>query len=100
MTGAKSIKCWFGMDWTAKAGGRGVTKRCSPLSKRNVGNIFIIAYYRSFLSSSSTEYGIARLPQPVPMEMCVLRVPWQSLPPEMPMPYVPAADGCIHIFFI
>ena len=58
------------------AGGRGVTKRCSPLSKRKAGNIFIIAYYRSFLSSSSTEYGIARLPQPVPMEMCVLRVPW------------------------
>ena len=76
MTGAKSIKCWFGMDWTAKAGGRGVTKRRSPLSFRKAGNIFIIAYYRSFLSSSSTEYGIARLPQPVPMEMCVLRVPW------------------------
>ena len=57
-------------------------------------------FHRSFLSSSSPEYGIARLPQPVPMEMCVLRVPWQSLPPEMPMPYVPAADGCIHIFFI
>lgn len=100
MTGAKSIKCWFGMDWTAKAGGLGVTKRCFPLSERKAGNIFIIAYYRSFLSSSSTEYGIARLPQPVPMEMCVLRVPRQSLPPEMPMPYVPAADGCIHIFFI
>ena len=58
------------------AGGRGVTKRCFPLSFRKAGNIFIIAYYRSFLSSSSTEYGIARLPQPVPMEMCVLRVPW------------------------
>ena len=58
------------------AGGRGITKRCSPLSFRKAGNIFIIAYYRSFLSSSSTEYGIARLPQPVPMEMCVLRVPW------------------------
>lgn len=26
MTGAKSIKCWFGMDWSAKAGGLGVTK--------------------------------------------------------------------------
>ena len=76
MTGAKSIKCWFGMDWTAKAGGLGVTKRCFPLSERKAGSIFIIAYYRSFLSSSSTEYGIARLPQPVPMEMCVLRVPW------------------------
>ena len=58
------------------AGGLGVTKRCFPLSERKAGNIFIIAYYRSFLSSSSTEYGIARLPQPVPMEMCVLRVPW------------------------
>ena len=32
--------------------------------------------YLSFFSSSRTEYGIARLPQPVPMEMCVLRVPW------------------------
>ena len=40
------------------------------------GEHLYIAYYRSFLSSSSTEYGIARLPQPVPMEMCVLRVPW------------------------
>lgn len=51
-------------------------KMVSRLSERKAGNIFIIAYYRSFLSSSSTEYGIARLPQPVPMEMCVLRVPW------------------------
>ena len=81
-------------------GGRGITKKCSPLSFRKAGNIFIIAYYRSFLSSSRTEYGIARLPQPVPMEMCVLRVPWQSLPPETRVPYVPAADGCIYIFFI
>lgn len=47
---------------------------CRFSAVQNPGIIFII--YRSFLSSSSTEYGIARLPQPVPMEMCVLRVPW------------------------
>ena len=75
-------------------------KKMFPAFLSESGEHLYIAYYRSFLSSSSTEYGIARLPQPVPMEMCVLRVPRQSLPPEMPMPYVPAADGCIHIFFI
>ncbi len=59
------------------AGGLGVTKRRSPLSFWKAGNIFLfVIIYRSFLSSSRTEYGIARLPQPVPMEMCVLRVPW------------------------
>ena len=51
-------------------------KKMFPAFQKESGEHLYIAYYRSFLSSSSTEYGIARLPQPVPMEMCVLRVPW------------------------
>ncbi len=51
-------------------------KKMFPAFLSESGEHLYIAYYRSFLSSSSTEYGIARLPQPVPMEMCVLRVPW------------------------
>lgn len=51
-------------------------KKTFPAFLLESGEHLYIAYYRSFLSSSSTEYGIARLPQPVPMEMCVLRVPW------------------------